>query len=171
MASWSPRLDKFGNSVRSVAIAQQLLDKFPMLNVFEAGHVSKGGDSSPSKKDKPTEQNYTYLLIHAASAGNVDAARELLEQGQVDANAHDYDGRTPLHLAVCEGHEDVVKMLLANGADPDVQDRFGSTPRSDASHHSMLHLFPELSNAVSSLKLEDDAAMQNGNASTQEADL
>ena len=44
----------------------------------------------------------------------------------------DYDGRTPLHIACCEGHVDVVKYLLDLGAPVHVRDRYGDTPLNDA---------------------------------------
>ena len=43
------------------------------------------------------------LLIHAASVGDVAQCRLMVEELEVDINAGDYDGRTPLHLAFAEG--------------------------------------------------------------------
>ena len=47
-------------------------------------------------------------------------------QGQV--NLVTEDGRTPLHMAAAKGHTEVVKLLLAKGAQPDVKAKDGSTP-------------------------------------------
>ncbi len=44
----------------------------------------------------------------------------------------DYDGRTPLHIATCEGHFDTVKYLLMHGAPVHFRDRYGHTPLDDA---------------------------------------
>jgi len=44
----------------------------------------------------------------------------------------DYDGRTALHIACCEGHVDMVKYLLDLGAPVHVRDRYGDTPLDDA---------------------------------------
>ena len=37
------------------------------------------------------------------------------------------DGRTALHIAACEGHRDVVRILLSWKANIDARDRWGST--------------------------------------------
>ena len=44
----------------------------------------------------------------------------------------DYDKRTPLHLAVAEGHTELVALLLANGAAAGAVDRWGLTPLAEA---------------------------------------
>ena len=50
-----------------------------------------------------------------------------LEHG-ADAMARDGDGLTPLHLALPEGHVEVVRVLLKRGADTNSRDVPGSTP-------------------------------------------
>ncbi|XP_045917612.1 60 kDa lysophospholipase isoform X2 [Micropterus dolomieu] len=44
----------------------------------------------------------------------------------------DYDGRTPLHVASCEGHLELVKYLLSHGATVYAKDRYGDTPLCNA---------------------------------------
>ena len=43
-----------------------------------------------------------------------------------------YDGRTALHLASCQGHVDVVDYLLGNGASLHARDRYGHSAFDDA---------------------------------------
>ncbi|KAL0379527.1 UNVERIFIED_CONTAM: Integrin-linked protein kinase [Sesamum angustifolium] len=50
----------------------------------------------------------------------------------VNTNLADYDKRTALHLASCEGCTEIVVLLLERGADVNSMDRWGRTPLSDA---------------------------------------
>ena len=55
----------------------------------------------------------------------------------------DYDGRTPLHVASSEGHIEVVKYLLHNGALVHKRDRYGNNALDDAvkfNHHEVIQL-------------------------------
>ena len=74
----------------------------------------------------------TVNLITAASEGNADEVRTLLEFGSMDLNQGDYDHRTALHLAANEGHLEVVQVLCEAGADVNVRDRWGDRPLDDA---------------------------------------
>jgi len=47
-------------------------------------------------------------------------------------NTGDYDKRTGLHIVAAEGHYDIVQLLLENGAQTIVKDRWGNTPHDDA---------------------------------------
>jgi len=69
-------------------------------------------------------------LHSAAYVGNLGAVRLFLERG-VDVNRrakHTLYKPTALHLAALNGHEEVIKALLAAGADAHARDSRGKTP-------------------------------------------
>lgn len=78
-------------------------------------------------------------LMQYAANGFYDMVREKLMAG-AQAKFADYDKRTPLHLSCAEGHLDVTQLLLINGGDAMVKDRFGATPIDEAmqNHHEEL---------------------------------
>ena len=54
----------------------------------------------------------------------------MLEYGP-NANVQDRSGRTALHWAAWDGvDQDIVRQLLAHGADPNLANQFGVTPLS-----------------------------------------
>ncbi|MEO8390639.1 ankyrin repeat domain-containing protein [Polaromonas sp.] len=63
-------------------------------------------------------------LLNAARTGNLAQLERLLQQG-APVSAADAAGRTPLILAVMQGHTAVVKRLLAAGANPALVDQEG----------------------------------------------
>ncbi|KAK9472926.1 uncharacterized protein V1510DRAFT_416403 [Dipodascopsis tothii] len=60
------------------------------------------------------------MLQRVCEKGRYDEALDLIKDG-VDVNDKDYAGNTPLHEAALNGHEDIVKLLLDNGADIDIR--------------------------------------------------
>ncbi|XP_062265391.1 histone-lysine N-methyltransferase EHMT2 isoform X1 [Platichthys flesus] len=68
------------------------------------------------------EDGYTGLH-HAAKQGNLEMVRMLLETGQVDVNAQDSGGWTPIIWAAEHKHLDVIKVLLNRGADVTISDK------------------------------------------------
>ncbi|CAB4300412.1 unnamed protein product [Prunus armeniaca] len=72
-----------------------------------------------------------YRLLYCSSKGDKAGVMHELEKG-VKPNLADYDKRTALHLASCEGCTEIVDPLLHKGADVNSTDRWGRTPLSDA---------------------------------------
>ena len=70
-------------------------------------------------------------IIRAASTNDVNGLKALLDAGG-NVNCKDYDGRTPLHVAVSDGHKEAVVFLLSKSADPNALDRWENTPLTDA---------------------------------------
>lgn len=65
-------------------------------------------------------------LMYLVNGGDLDGIKELLGAG-LDVNFRDIDHRTALHVAACQGYDEVAQLLLENGAKADSEDRWGST--------------------------------------------
>ncbi|MBL0408010.1 ankyrin repeat domain-containing protein [Microvirga aerilata] len=80
-----------------------------------------GGAASAQTPPTPTELA-AYRGLHAVAAkGSVEGIGHLRQQGD-DPNARDSNGRTPLHVAVFQGHGMAARVLIAAGADPALLD-------------------------------------------------
>ncbi|KAM9786636.1 60 kDa lysophospholipase isoform X2 [Syngnathus typhle] len=71
------------------------------------------------------------LACAATKIGDIEALETLKEMGS-NLCLSDYDGRTPLHIAACEGNLKVVQYLLTVGATVYARDRYGDTPLCNA---------------------------------------
>ena len=76
-----------------------------------------------AERDRRTR---TTLLHLQARYGRTDSMRFLLERG-ADVDAQDYEGYTPLMLAVLGGHIRAVRLLLTRKADTRLRDRKANT--------------------------------------------
>jgi hypothetical protein len=65
-------------------------------------------------------------LINAASDGDLETVRRLIENGE-NVNYRDKGRWTPLMLAAQNGHTDIVKFLISKGADPDAVNAYSET--------------------------------------------
>uniref|UniRef100_A0A915EJB7 glutaminase n=1 Tax=Ditylenchus dipsaci TaxID=166011 RepID=A0A915EJB7_9BILA len=128
---WSPPLDKMGNSTRGVLFCQKLIDTFNFHNYDSLLHAdSKKID--PRRRLGNKETDLIVSLLFACKNGDLETVRRLFLQG-VNLNVADYDGRTALHLAACEGHTIICKFLLNIAkVDYTMQDRWGRTALDDA---------------------------------------
>ena len=76
---------------------------------------------------------YEGKLIQFSGEGNAKEVRRLLSSGVNpncvdDSRAYASYGETPLHRAADRGNNEVVKILLEGGADPDATDSLAKTP-------------------------------------------
>jgi glutaminase len=130
LCAWSPRLDEIGNSVRAVDFFRQLVNnhKFHKYDNLAGGLHDKKDPRLPSSQHKTATITD---LCWAANEGDLTAIRRLVARG-VNLDDGDYDGRTALHLAVCEGHRHVVEYFVSRKVNLSPRDRWGGTPLDDA---------------------------------------
>jgi len=119
--------------------------------------------------DEPFSTEHAKQIIKAAKAGDVDAARALLQACPAIIDAHDTDGSTPLHCASWKGHAEMVTLLLDAGADIQAKNQnthWGDTPLHAAAHGNQ--------RAVAQILIERgaqlDAINAKGNTPLQETD-
>jgi ankyrin repeat protein len=66
--------------------------------------------------------------MRAVSGGDADTVRVLLAKGKPDLEAAEESGATALHIAAGDGQVELVRLLLAAGADPAARNAEGRTP-------------------------------------------
>lgn len=70
----------------------------------------------------------SHAWFAAAASGDAAKLKELLKDRAFSVNLVDYDKQTALHVAASEDQYECLKVLLANGADPNKLDRQNRTP-------------------------------------------
>jgi RNA polymerase sigma-70 factor (ECF subfamily) len=86
----------------------------------------------PSGSDELVDRVALYASFEsAAKLGQIAVLEQMLVDG-VEVNRPDASGKTLLHWAVEREHLDAVVLLLRSGADRDLPDRAGRTPRAIA---------------------------------------
>ena len=74
-----------------------------------------------------SEESRQEALLNAAERGNLELVEALIKSG-TDIECTDYRGRTPLLLAVWQGHYTTSVYLLDHSANIHVQDDYGNSP-------------------------------------------
>ncbi|KAL3272461.1 hypothetical protein HHI36_013941 [Cryptolaemus montrouzieri] len=83
-------------------------------------------------------ENLEEKLREAAYIGDLDTVKKLLRE-DIDINSrHKINGWTALHWACKKGHEDIVRILLEQGADPTIVTDKNETIRDVCSSDSLL---------------------------------
>jgi hypothetical protein len=109
-------------------------------------------------------------LHFCAKNGFTTSVKRLVSIRNINVNVKDVIGRTPLNDAAFNGHFEIIRLLLQNGADVNVKDDDGRTPLHWAAifgHVDILHLLVE--NGVDLEAQDDDGsralhfAAYNGN--------
>ncbi|CAG01751.1 unnamed protein product [Tetraodon nigroviridis] len=72
---------------------------------------------------RPERSRTAFWEVHRFS----QASERLFSQGRCDINIRNNRNQTPLQLAVTQGHTDLVQLLVAEGADVNMEDEDGDT--------------------------------------------
>lgn len=101
------------------------------------------------------KDGYGRTALHiAASSGNLDATKCLIDKVSVDSQ--DGYSQTPLHLAAVNGQIEVIKVLKQHGADVLSQDGYGRTPLHLAALNNQNGCITELCNQGANINLRDN---------------
>ena len=136
ICTWSPRLDKYGNSVRGIEFCKCInkIYNFHQYNIYSEG--SKEKDKDPRLDQKKENNDNIHTACYLASEGELEQLQSLYIKG-FNLNQGDYDGRTPLHLACCVNKIEIVKFLIEKcNCDINVYDRWENTPLEDSERHN-----------------------------------
>jgi len=105
-------------------------DQLPIWSLSRLGlsdHLEKAiarGPSNFSIKEPGSE----YTALHwAVQAKQIEILRILLNKGHMPPDEINHQLRTPLHLAAHWGNLEAAKELLSHGANPDLEDIWGTT--------------------------------------------
>lgn len=145
VCTWSPRLDRLGNSVRGIEFCKELVKRFNFHNYDNLTGISDKKD--PRVQSMASKGDLVTTMILAASKGDLTAIQRLIARGAC-INTPDYDGRTPLHLAAAEGQQHVVELFIEQGAQLSPVDRWGGTPLQDAKKGGHKAIVTILNNAT-----------------------
>ena len=96
-------------------------------------------------------------LISAVLARNIVECRRLIDTGEAYVNEDkDNDGRTAVHWACSNGHLEIVRLLLCQGADMSIRDNDGDTALHDASSNGHLEIVQLLLCQGADMSIRDD---------------
>ena len=120
---YSPKLDEIGNSVRGIEFFHKLIANYRF-------HIFDTLVSGLEKKKNLTNDSLNKLskLCKACCDNNITEVKSIISSGDFDINEGDYDGRRALHIATDERNYHCIQLLLENGADYHVMDRWNMSP-------------------------------------------
>ena len=82
----------------------------------------------PKRKSRPGIDEYgRNKFINLVISNDINRLREIINTA-IDVNLQDDDGWTALHFAAQNFNEEIIKLLLDNGANPNLKDTYGNTP-------------------------------------------
>ena len=108
ICTFSPRLDRFGISVRGLEFSTLFTNTFA-FHTYDK--VVRANRQDPRIYQGSHEETHIAHFCYAASKGDVNEIRRVLSHG-LDINSADYDGRTALHMAVAENQAQAAMILI-----------------------------------------------------------
>lgn len=139
----------------------------PLMEAAYGGHVEtvkllleRGADLSVKKRDGETALTLTSnrqvldlfknveALVTAAEEGNRTAVEDLIRK-RTPVNALNRNGEAALHTASWHGKSEIVKLLLDNGANPQLRKTDGATSLTLASGQNHQQIVTLLNEAIS----------------------
>lgn len=124
-ATFSPRLDGQGQSVRGTAFAEGIAKSLD-LSMFLGARAWTTASPTLHRSTRQATAFEAFQWFSAARVGEVAELRRLLARG-TDVNITDYDGRTALHIAIEDDRGAAVRYLRRKGARLDAVNRNGET--------------------------------------------
>jgi glutaminase len=170
ICTWSPSLDRLGNSVRGQDFCKALVQRYAVHHLEVRSPLALDASSCSPRHGKKMELGRNKRtddgsgahdcvgLWYAAAEGELLRLKQLVSRG-ISVDVADYDGRTALHLAAANGHTACVQFLVAAGADLTSVDRFGATPLYEAEREQHPDCVATLSEATMRPALPPAAAV------------
>ena len=85
-------------------------------------------DEEENASDESDNLRHNSLLQKSILNNDLAAVQNIINEGQIDKNYSNKDGRTALHFAAAQDDNQIVLLLLDKGADSSAQDLEGWTP-------------------------------------------
>ncbi|WP_372370245.1 glutaminase A [Candidatus Uabimicrobium sp. HlEnr_7] len=127
--------DRWGGTPLDDAIGQNHQEIVNLLQMYKALH--QGGyvvNENYNEQEREPFSEDIVRVIWAVSMGDIQSLQYMIARG-ISLKGADYDMRTPLHLAACEGYTAIAELLILHGVNINAQDRWGNTPLDDAYRH------------------------------------
>lgn len=130
IASWSPKLNAEGNTVKGIGMIDVLSAQYSNFNLFHKDVLLLDATRPPFF----TQLRNIIAAVAAAASGDVETLRRL-KASDINLDIGDYDKRTPLHLAAANNHLDALRWLVEEaGVHVNPSDRWGATPLNDVTN-------------------------------------
>jgi uncharacterized protein len=129
-ASWQETAIQAAAQTGQIEIAETLLKAGAPLDICTAAMLGQADEVAAMLEQDPAQSHASGahgipVLYYPSIRGHLEIAEQLLSAGaEVDAGA---GGNTPLHGAVLFRQLQMVRWLLAHGADPSLEDYNGKT--------------------------------------------